>query len=165
MSRRRAVFLFAEVSIMWEVVWTELRELIVTVLLALLSLGAAYVLAYIRRAKEALDQRIDHELADRALERVAYLAEVAVLAAESTTAAALRQAVAEGRASREELVALGRQVVDQILAQLDAEARKALAETVGDIRSYVESIVEATLERLKAQGVVGRVSELTDPKS
>jgi len=150
---------------MWEVVWTELRELIVTVLLALLSLGAAYVLAYIRRAKEALDQRIDHELADRALERVAYLAEVAVLAAESTTAAALRQAVAEGRASPEELVALGRQVVDQILAQLDAEARKALAETVGDIRSYVESIVEATLERLKAQGVVGRVSELTDPKS
>ena len=165
MSRRRAVFLFAEVSIMWDIVWTELRELIVTVLLALLSLGAAYVLAYIRRAKEALDQRIDHELADRALERVAYLAEVAVLAAESTTAAALRQAVAEGRASREELVALGRQVVDQILAQLDAEARKALAETVGDIRSYVESIVEATLERLKAQGVVGRVSELTDPKS
>ena len=150
---------------MWDIVWTELRELIVTVLLALLSLGAAYVLAYIRRAKEALDQRIDHELADRALERVAYLAEVAVLATESTTAAALRQAVAEGRASREELVALGRQVVDQILAQLDAEARKALAETVGDIRSYVESIVEATLERLKAQGVVGRVSELTDPKS
>ena len=150
---------------MWDVVWTELRELIVTALLALLSLGTAYVLAYIRRAKEALDQRIDHELADRALERVAYLAEVAVLAAESTTAAALRQAVAEGRASREELVELGRQVVDQILAQLDAEARKALAETVGDIRSYVESIVEATLERLKAQGVVGRVSELTDPKS
>ena len=150
---------------MWNVVWIELRELIVTVLLALLSLGAAYVLAYIRRAKEALDARIDHELADRALERVAYLAEVAVLAAEGTTAAALRQAVAEGRASREELAALGRQVVEQVLTQLDSETRKALAETVGDIRSYVESIVEATLERLKAQGVVGRVSELADPKS
>ena len=150
---------------MWDIVWTELRELIVTVLLALLSLGAAYVLAYIRRAKEALDARIDHELADRALERVAYLAEVAVLAAEGTTAAALRQAVAEGRASREELAALGRQVVEQVLTQLDSETRKALAETVGDIRSYVESIVEATLERLKAQGVVGRVSELADPKS
>ena len=165
MSRRRAVFLFAEVFIMWDVVWTELRELIVTVLLALLSLGAAYVLAYIRRAKEALDARIDHELADRALERVAYLAEVAVLAAESTTAAALRQAVAEGRASREELVALGRQVVEQVLTQLDSETRKALAETVGDIRRYVEQLVEASLERYKAQGVVGRVSELADPKS
>src|SRR5690606_34720053 len=150
---------------MLDIVWTELRELIVTVLLALLSLGAAYVLAYIRRAKEALDARIDHELADRALERVAYLAEVAVLAAESQVAAALRQAVVEGRASRDELLALGQQVVDQILAQLDAEARKALAETVGDIRRYVEQLIEATLERLKAEGVVARVSELAAPKS
>jgi acyl-coenzyme A synthetase/AMP-(fatty) acid ligase len=150
---------------MWDIVIMELRELAVTVLLALLSLGATYVLAYIRRAKEALDARIDHELADRALERVAYLVEVAVLAAESTTAAALRQAVAEGRASREELVALGRQVVEQVLTQLDAEARQALAETIGDVRRYVEQLIEATLERLKAEGVVGRVSELAAPKS
>lgn len=150
---------------MLDIVWTELRELIVAVLLALLSVGAAYVLAYIRRAKEALDQRIDHELADRALERVAYLAEVAVLAAESQVAAALRQAVAEGKASREELVALGREVVEQVLTQLDAEARQALAETVGDVRRYVEQLIEATLERLKAEGVVGRVQELAAPKS
>src|SRR5690554_6473994 len=95
---------------MWDIVITELRELVVTVLVALLSLGAAYALAYIRREREALEQRVDHELADRAIARVAYLAEVAVLAAESTTAAALRQAVAEGRASRDELLALGRQV-------------------------------------------------------
>src|SRR5690606_1479354 len=133
---------------MWDVILGEVRELAITVLVALLSLGAAYALSYIRRAKEALDQHIDHELAEKALARVAYLAEVAVLATESQAAAALRQAVAEGRASRDELLALGRQVVDQILAQLDVEARKALAETVGDIRRYVEDIVEATLERL-----------------
>ena len=150
---------------MWEIVINELQELAVTVLVAVLSLGAAYALAYIRRAREALDSRIDHELADMALARVAYLAEVAVLAAESTTAAALRQAVAEGRASRDELVALGHQVVEQVLTQLDAEVRQALSETVGDIRRYVESIVEATLERLKVQGIVGRVSELAAPKS
>jgi acyl-coenzyme A synthetase/AMP-(fatty) acid ligase len=150
---------------MWDIVIMELRELAITVLLALLSLGAAYVLAYIRRAKEALDARINHELADRALERVAYLAEVAVLAAESTTAAALRQAVAEGKASRDELVALGREVVDQVLDQLDTETRKALSETVGDIRRYVEQLIEAALERYKAQGVVGRVQELASPKS
>jgi len=150
---------------MWEIVINELRELVVTVLVALLSLGAAYALSYIRRAREALDKRIDHELADRALARVAYLAEVAVLAAESTTAAALRQAVAEGRASREELVALGRQVVEQVLTQLDAETRQVLAETIGDVRRYVEQLIEATLERYKAQGVVGRVSELAAPKS
>ena len=150
---------------MWETIINELRELAVTVLAAVLSLCAAYVLAYIRRAKEVLEQRINHELADRVLERVAYLAEVAVLAAESTTAAALRQAVAEGRASRDELLALGRQVVEQVLAQLNNEARKALSETVGDVRRYIEQLIEAILERYKAQGIVGRVSELASPKS
>jgi len=150
---------------MLDTVIAELRELIVTILVAILSFGAAYALAYIHRAREALDARIDHELADRALARVAHLAEVLVLATESRVAAALRRAVVEGRASRDELVALGQQVVDEILAQLDAEARLALAQTVGDIRRYVEAIVEATLERLKAQGIVGRVSDLAAPKS
>ena len=150
---------------MWDVVISEVKELAVTVLVAVLSLGSAYALAYIRRAREALDQRIDHELVDKALERVAYLAEVAVLATEASAAKAIRQAIAEGKASREELVALGRQVVEQVLAQLDDEARLTLAETVGDIRRYIEDIVEATLERLKAQGIVGRMSELATPKS
>ena len=150
---------------MWDVVISEVKELAVTVLVAVLSLGSAYALAYIRRAREALDQRIDHELVDKALERVAYLAEIAVLATEASAAKAIRQAIAEGKASREELVALGRQVVEQVLAQLDDEVRMALAETVGDIRRYVESIVEATLERLKGQGIVGRVSDLAAPKS
>jgi acyl-coenzyme A synthetase/AMP-(fatty) acid ligase len=150
---------------MWEIVISELRELVITILLALLSLGATYILAYIRRAKEALNQRISNELADRALARAAYLAEVAVLAAESQVATALRQAVAEGKASRDELLALGRQVVEQVLAQLDVETRKALSETVGDVRRYIEELIEAVLERYKAQGVVSRVSELTPPKS
>jgi len=44
---------------MWDVILGEVRELAITVLVALLSLGAAYALSYIRRAKEALDQRID----------------------------------------------------------------------------------------------------------
>ena len=150
---------------MLDLIRNELLELLATLAISILAVGAAYAIAYLRRAREALEARVDNELAEKVLGRVWHLAEVAVLATESTTAAALRQAVAEGRASREELVALGRQVVDQVLAQLDDEARLALAETVGDIRRYVESIVEATLERLKAEGVVARVSELAAPKS
>jgi hypothetical protein len=55
--------------------------------------------------------------------------------------------------------------VEQVLTQLDTEARQVLAETIGDVRRYVEQLIEATLERYKAQGVVGRVSELAAPKS
>lgn len=150
---------------MLELIRNELLELLATLAIAVLTVGTAYAIAYLRRAREALEARVDNELAEKVLGRVWHLVEVAVLAAESTTAAALRQAVAEGRASREELVALGRQVVEQVLTQLDAEARKALSETVGDVRRYVEQLIEATLERFKVQGIVGRVSELADPKS
>src|SRR5690606_11328366 len=150
---------------MWDIVITELRELAVTVLVALLSLGAAYALAYIRRAREALEQRVDHELADRAIARVAYLVEVGVLAAEAAGAAAIRQAVAEGRTSREDLVRLGQVVVDDVLRQLDDAARRVLAETVGDVRAYIEKLVEAQLERFKGEGIIPRVRELAAPKS
>src|SRR5690606_31717132 len=118
---------------MLEFIRNELLELLATVAIAVLTVGAAYAVAYLRRAREALEARIENELAEKVLGRVWHLAEVAVLAIESTTAAALRQAVAEGRASREELVALGRQAVDQVLAQLDDEARLTLAAIVGDV--------------------------------
>ena len=149
---------------MLDAVLHEVQELAVTVFVALLSLGSAYALAYIRKARDALNQRLEHELANKAINRVAHLAEVAVLAAESTMAKELRKAVAEGKASRDQLVALGRSVVEHVLSQLNTEARKALSETVGDLRAYVEDIVEATLERLKAEGVVERVHSYANPK-
>src|SRR5690606_26668379 len=131
---------------MLELIRHELLELLATLAIATLTVGAAYTIAYLRRAREALEARIDNELAERVLGRVWHLVEVAVLATESTAAAALRQAVAEGKTSREELVALGRQVVEQVLAQLDDEARLALTAIVGDVRAYIEQLVEARSE-------------------
>src|SRR5690606_6025601 len=131
------------------IVITELRELAVTVLVALLSLGAAYAIAYIRRAQSALEARIENEHVERVLGRVWHLAEVAVLAAESSSAAAIRQAVAEGRVGRDELVRIGQNVIDEILSEIDDEARRVLTDTVSDVRHYIERLVEAQLERLK----------------
>src|SRR5690606_4923361 len=150
---------------MLELIRYELLELLATLAIAALTVGTAYAIAYLRRAREALEARIDNELAERVLGRVWHLVEVAVLATESTAAAALRQAVAEGKTSREELVALGRRVVEQVLEQLDDEARLTLAETVGDVRAYIEQLVEAALERFKAAGAVSRVGDLAAPKS
>lgn len=149
---------------MWDIVITELRELAVTILAALLSLGAAYAIAYIRRAQSALEARIENEHVERVLGRVWHLAEVAVLAAESSSAAAIRQAVAEGRVGRDELVRIGQNVIDEILSEIDDEARRVLTDTVSDVRHYIERLVEAQLERLKGDGVIPRVRDLADPK-
>lgn len=150
---------------MWELIRSEALELLATLAVAVLSVGVAYAIAYLRQLQAALNQRIRNEHIETVLDRVWHLVEVAVLATESAVAAALRQAVAQGRASRDELAALGRQVVDDVLHQLDDEARLVLAATVGDIRAYIEQLVEAQLERLKGEGIIGRVGQLSDPKS
>lgn len=150
---------------MWEAIKAEALELLQFLLTALLSVGTAYAISYLRRLREALNERSNHEFVQNTLRRVWHLVEVAVLATEAVSAAAIRQAVREGRTSRDELVALGRAVVDDVLGQLNDEARLALAATVGDVRVYIEQLVEAQLERLKGEGVIGRVGELADPKS
>lgn len=150
---------------MWELIRSEALELLATLAVAVLSVGVAYAIAYLRQLQAALNQRIRNEHIETVLDRVWHLVEVAVLATEAAGAAAIRQAIAEGRASREELVGLGQAVVDDVLRRLDGEARLALAEIVGDVRAYIESLVEAQLERLKGQGIIPRVGELADPKS
>lgn len=141
-----------------------LGDVLGTVLLALLSLGTAYALSYIAQARDSLQQRTKSQLVDQAIARAAYLAEVAVLAAEGAAAAGIREAVAQGRASRDDLIAIGRRVADEVLERLGQEGRQVLEEAVGDVRRFVEDLIEAKLEELKAKGVVGRVRELSDPK-
>ena len=150
---------------MLELIRNELLELLATLAIAALTVGAAYAIAYLRRAREALEARVDNELAEKVLGRVWHLVEVGVLAAEAAGAAAIRRAVAEGRTGREDLVRLGQAVVDDVLRQLDDAARRVLAETVGDVRAYIEKLVEAQLERFKGEGIIPRVREFAAPKS
>lgn len=124
-------------------------EIISTVVLAALSLLAAYAIAYIRRAQAALEARIRTEIADRMIARAAALAESTVLGLESTVAKRLREAVKAGRADRDQLAALGRQAVEDVLTHLGAEGQKVLEEAVGDVRDFVTDLVEAQVERLK----------------
>lgn len=141
-----------------------LGEILGTILVAVLSLGTAYALSYIAQARDSLQRRTNSQLVDQAIARAAYLAEVAVLAAEGAAAAGIREAVAQGRASRDELVAIGRRVADEVMERLGQEGRQVLEAAIGDVRRFIEDLIEAKLEELKARGVVGRVRELADPK-
>src|SRR5690606_23871355 len=105
---------------MLELIRHELLELLATLAIATLTVGAAYTIAYLRRAREALEARIDNELVEKVLGRAWHLVEVAVLATESTAAAALRQAVAEGKTSREEGGGRGRKGTEEERVELEA---------------------------------------------
>ena len=90
-----------------------------------IALAGAYAVYYIRlgaaKLKEQTAQIKDEagrKVLEDALDDVVNLATVSVGAMEQTTAKALRDAVKSGKASREELLALGKQVFDEVKAAL-----------------------------------------------
>jgi len=149
---------------MMDMLTGAVQEVLVTVLLAALSLASVYAVSWIRRQQAALQARTDAELGDRMIARAAALAESTVLALESTVAKKVREAVKDGRADRSELLALGSQAVDDVLRHLGEEGRRLLEEQVGDVRDFVRDLVEAQVERLK-QGALVAITEQVVPNS
>lgn len=132
-----------------ETLTSAVLEVLAAVLLAALSLASAYAITYIKRAQARLEEQTRSDVLDRTIARAAALAESTVLSFESRFAKAIRAAIADGTATREELVALGEQAVKDVLAHLGTEGEKVLQEAVGDARDFVRDLVEAEVERLK----------------
>lgn len=101
-----------------DIIQSAAFEMLLNVALAVLALAGAYAVYYIRlgasklKAQTAqIEDASTRKVLDDALKDVENLATLSVSAMEQTTAKALREAVKGGKASREELVALGKQVL------------------------------------------------------
>ena len=143
-----------------DVVGSALTQILVDVLLAAVTLAAAYAVVYLRRLSLRLQEQAQNDLVDAAIRRVEHLAVTAIWAAEGAVARELRQRVADGKASVEDLREIGDQIVEVLTKTLDEQTRQALEATVGDVRDYIEQVVEAQLEALKAQGLIPRTDAL-----
>ena len=127
-----------------EIIQSAATELLVNVALAVLALAGAYAVYYIRlgtsklKAQTAqIEDASTRKVLDDALEDVANLATLSVGAMEQTTAKALREAVKGGKASREELVALGKQVFDEVKASIAPEAQRVITKNLGSFDEYL----------------------------
>ena len=96
-----------------DVILSAASDTLVNVLLAVITLGGAYALYYLKlgaakvKAQTAqIESQQARQLLDDALGDVLNLVSVGVGAMEQTTAKALRQAVKDGKADREKLLAL-----------------------------------------------------------
>ena len=143
-----------------DVVGSALTQILVDVLLAAVTLAAAYAVVYLRRLSLRLQEQAQNDLVDAAIRRVEHLAVTAIWAAEGAVARELRQRVADGKASVEDLREIGDQIVEVLTKTLDEQTRQALEATVGDVRDYIEQVIEAQLEALKAQGLIPRTDAL-----
>ena len=137
-----------------EIIQSAATELLVNVALAVLALAGAYAVYYIRlgtsklKAQTAqIEDASTRKVLDDALEDVANLATLGAM--EQTTAKALREAVKGGKASREELVALGKQVFDEVKASIAPEAQRVITKNLGSFDEYLTKCIEAAVLKIK----------------
>lgn len=139
-----------------EVIQSAASEALINITLAVIALVGAVVMYYIRLAaskvKAQLAQIQDEKgrkLLENALIDVTSLATLSVGAMEQTTAKALREAVRNGTASREELVALSKQVFDEVKGAIAPEAQRVITANLGSFDTYLTKCIEDAVLKVK----------------
>lgn len=139
-----------------ELITSAASDALVNVALAVITLAGAYGVYYIRLGAAKLKEQTaqiknegGRKLLEDALDDVFNLATVSVGAMEQTTAKALRDAVKSGKADREELLALGKQVFDEVKAAVAPEAQQIITENLGSFDKYLTAVIEDAVLRIK----------------
>lgn len=138
------------------IIQSAATEVLVNLALAVISLAGAYAVYYIRLGASKLKAQtaqIEDESArkvlDNALADVENLATKSVGAMEQTTAKALRDAVKSGAANREDLLALGKQVFNEVKAAIAPEAQKAITDNLDSFDDYLAKCIEDAVLKVK----------------
>lgn len=138
------------------IIQSAATEVLVNLSLAVISLAGAYAVYYIRLGASKLKAQtaqIEDESArkvlDNALADVENLATKSVGAMEQTTAKALRDAVKSGAANREDLLALGKQVFNEVKAAIAPEAQKVITDNLGSFDDYLTKCIEDAVLKVK----------------
>lgn len=132
-----------------EIITNAASTALTNIALAALSLLAAYALYYIRlgsaKLKEQTAQIKDsagRKVLENALDDVERLASLTVGYTEQTVARELRLAVKSGTKDREELLALGREVFQEVKDKIAPEAQRVITENLGSFDEYLEACIE-----------------------
>ncbi len=138
------------------IIQSAATEVLVNLALAVISLAGAYAVYYIRLGASKLKAQtaqIEDESArkvlDNALADVENLATKSVGAMEQTTAKALRDAVKSGAANREDLLALGKQVFNEVKAAIAPEDQKVITDNLGSFDDYLTKCIEDAVLKVK----------------
>lgn len=141
-----------------EAIQTMASEVLVNVALGVITLLGAYAMYYIRigvnmaKAKTSqIEDDATRKLLNNALDDVESLASISVGAMEQTTAKALRDAVKSGTASREELLALGKQVFDDVKTAITPEAQAIITKNLGSFDDYLVKCIEDAVLKVKQE--------------
>ena len=131
-------------------------ETLVNLMLAVITLAGTYAIYYIRLGASKLQAQTAQiadekarQLLNNAVLDVANLVTLSVGAMEQTTAKALREAVKAGTKDRAELVALGRDVFNDVKKQIGPEAQRVITKNLGSFDSYLKKCIENEVLKVK----------------
>lgn len=136
-----------------ELITSAASDALVNVVLAIIALAGAYYIrlgaAKLKEQTAQIKDEAGRKVLEDALDDVVNLATVSVGAMEQTTAKALRDAVKNGTASREELLALGKQVFDEVKAAIAPEAQQVITDNLGSFDKYLTAVIEDAVLHIK----------------
>lgn len=139
-----------------EIIRSALIELLTSLALSVITLAGSYGIYYIHvgisKVKEQTAQLKDarsRKLFEDAVTDVANLAALSVNAMEQTTAKALRDAVKRGVKSKDELLALGRQVFSEVKAAIVPETQRVITANLGSFDAYLTKCIEDAVLKVK----------------
>lgn len=141
-----------------EAIQTIASEVLVNVALGVITLLGAYGVYFIQKAATKVQMQTSQikdasarKLLDDALTDVENLAVKSVGAMEQTTAKALRDAIKVGNGDREKLLALGRQVFDEVKAAITPDAQAVITRNLGSFDTYLKKCIEDAVRRVKQE--------------
>lgn len=139
-----------------ELITSAASDALVNVVLAVIAFTGAYAVYYIRlgaskvKAQTAqIKDETGRKLLENALDDVVNLATVSVNAMEQTMARELRDLVKSGKATREQLVALGEKVFGEVKAAIAPEAQRVITENLGSFDAYLSKCIEDAVLKVK----------------
>ncbi len=130
-----------------------LTNILTNIFLGLLALVGAYILYFIRLITSYLKQKINSSKFDEVIKQIDKLAETTVKSIEQTTAKELRQAVKDGKISKDELESLSSEAFTKIIEELQPEYFDLLKDNITNAENYILDVIEQKVLELKGGAI------------
>ena len=140
----------------WTQVIDALQQALITILIAGISAVAVIAVIYINKLKEkaiASAQSIKDESARKlvtdAINRLSDFACTAVTSLEQESVKEIKEGIADGKYTREDLCALRDVAVQTVMNQITPQAMELIKTEITDVESYVQDLVSRYVYELK----------------
>ena len=128
-----------------EIITSAASTALANIVLAVIALAGAQVKAQTKK----IEDESARALLEDALDDVERLATKAVGYTEQTVAKALREAVKAGTGDREKLLALGRDVFNEVKCEIGPETQEIIVKHLGSFDHYLEQCIENAVLKIK----------------